>query len=447
MNSDKSLSVVKSSIVYVGENGAEQVMILLPNMYDNHDLSTFSVRVDLITQGQTGNAHTLTFVASEYQGYLKAYFDIDYILTFNSGRIELWLTMEKVPLIVLKTSSTFIPVNDHEIISDFIPTSQLDLLDGWQNKMDETYTNAQKAVTDATAQANISTEQATISLNSANTAVQKVTEANTSAGNALLSEQNAKASETIILNKVTEAEQHALNSSNSAISAEQQAILAYQYAQQAQDVVTGEIIITDFAIQNSKPMFSQSMFRENIVSGTDTLSIILGKLMKLYYDLQPIAYKSQISKTDIDTAFAFELDGKLNSSVYTAQDILAKLQTVDGLGSGIDSETLNGLFANDFKAYTNTAIAELIDQSPDTLDTLYELSTALGNDPNFATTITNLIATKADGNHTHTDLHTHSNKTLLDSITTDKIRKTTISNLDPIDGEGIDGDIWIKYTP
>ena len=39
-------------------------------------------------------------------------------------------------------------------------------------------------------------------------------------------------------------------------------------------------------------------------------------------------------------------------------------------------------------------IAALVNSSPATLDTLNEIATALGDDPNFATTITNLIGTK-----------------------------------------------------
>ena len=40
------------------------------------------------------------------------------------------------------------------------------------------------------------------------------------------------------------------------------------------------------------------------------------------------------------------------------------------------------------------AVAALVDSSPGTLDTLNELASALGDDPNFATTTTNSIATK-----------------------------------------------------
>jgi len=45
-------------------------------------------------------------------------------------------------------------------------------------------------------------------------------------------------------------------------------------------------------------------------------------------------------------------------------------------------------------AFVQTAIANLIDSSPGALDTLNELAAALGDDPNFATTVTNALAGK-----------------------------------------------------
>ena len=45
--------------------------------------------------------------------------------------------------------------------------------------------------------------------------------------------------------------------------------------------------------------------------------------------------------------------------------------------------------------YVQTQIASLINSSPALLDTLSELATAIGNDPNFSVTMTNLIATKS----------------------------------------------------
>lgn len=42
------------------------------------------------------------------------------------------------------------------------------------------------------------------------------------------------------------------------------------------------------------------------------------------------------------------LDSKLNSSAYTAADVLSKLKTVDGSGSGLDADLLDGLDWNSF---------------------------------------------------------------------------------------------------
>lgn len=44
--------------------------------------------------------------------------------------------------------------------------------------------------------------------------------------------------------------------------------------------------------------------------------------------------------------------------------------------------------------YTDTEVANLVDSAPATLDTLNELASALGDDPNFATTLSNNIGTK-----------------------------------------------------
>ena len=46
------------------------------------------------------------------------------------------------------------------------------------------------------------------------------------------------------------------------------------------------------------------------------------------------------------------------------------------------------------QTYVNTAVANLVDSAPTTLDTLNELASALGDDPNFATTVTTSIGTK-----------------------------------------------------
>lgn len=58
-------------------------------------------------------------------------------------------------------------------------------------------------------------------------------------------------------------------------------------------------------------------------------------------------------------------------------------------------------------AFVAAAVAALVDSAPETLDTLEELAEALGNDPNFATTVMNLIGQKA----AQTDLTSHTGNT------------------------------------
>jgi len=60
--------------------------------------------------------------------------------------------------------------------------------------------------------------------------------------------------------------------------------------------------------------------------------------------------------------------------------------------TGVGTPTLTADAAT--KGYVDTSISNLVNGATATLDTLNELATALGNDANFATTVTNSIATK-----------------------------------------------------
>lgn len=56
------------------------------------------------------------------------------------------------------------------------------------------------------------------------------------------------------------------------------------------------------------------------------------------------------------------------------------------------------------ETYVDAKVAEIVDSAPETLNTLNELSTALGNDPNFATTVANQIGTKASTEYVNAEL-------------------------------------------
>ena len=56
----------------------------------------------------------------------------------------------------------------------------------------------------------------------------------------------------------------------------------------------------------------------------------------------------------------------------------------------------NALVGYATETFVNNAVANLVDSAPGTLDTLNELAAALGDDPNFATTITTSLGNKAN---------------------------------------------------
>lgn len=117
--------------------------------------------------------------------------------------------------------------------------------------------------------------------------------------------------------------------------------------------------------------------------------------------------------------------------VLTPDATLDKLTIA--LGSGVETTSGSQAKANaaetNAKAYADTKIAAIVNSAPGTLDTLNELATALGDDPNFATTITNLINTKARkftaavGNGTATTFNVTHNFNTLD--TTASLRETS----------------------
>lgn len=66
-----------------------------------------------------------------------------------------------------------------------------------------------------------------------------------------------------------------------------------------------------------------------------------------------------------------------------------------------DIPSIDGLAT---EVYVDDKVASIVNSAPETLDTLNELATALGNDPNFATTVANQIGTKASNDYVNAEL-------------------------------------------
>ena len=67
--------------------------------------------------------------------------------------------------------------------------------------------------------------------------------------------------------------------------------------------------------------------------------------------------------------------------------------TVEGINAAIAAALENaGLSEAEVQALIDAGLANLVDSSPATLNTLNELAAALADDPNFATSVTNRLA-------------------------------------------------------
>ena len=119
-----------------------------------------------------------------------------------------------------------------------------------------------------------------------------------------------------------------------------------------------------------------------------------------YYTETEINTKLSDMQGEINDAF----DGyntELQGEITRAGNAEAALQTA------IDNEVTRATAAEaqaltDAKSYADAKVAAVLDSAPETLNTLNELAAALGDDPNFATTIANQIGGKAPTSHAST---------------------------------------------
>lgn len=91
---------------------------------------------------------------------------------------------------------------------------------------------------------------------------------------------------------------------------------------------------------------------------------------------------------DPATNFVMSVNGKVGAVVLSASDITT--------GTLPDQQISTNIART---ADIETAVANLVNAAPDSLDTLNQLAAALGNDAEFATTLTNTLATKAPINN------------------------------------------------
>ncbi len=320
-------------------------------------------------------------------------------------------------------------------------------------KASEASTSASTATTKASEAATSATNAST----SASTATTKASEASTSATNAsnsataaASSATSASSSASTATTKASEASTSATNAATSATAAANSATAAANSASSIGNITSlNDVTIASVAdneilqYNNSNSKWeNQTLAEAGILTSETFTSLVQDTSPQLGGTLDANSNVIDMGSNNItdtkvgqwDTAYGW--GNHASSNYLTANQTITLSGDVSGSGTTsiavtIDDDSHNHTIANvdnlqtslDAKAplaspaltgnptaptqsasdnstkiattaYTDTAISNLVDSSPSTLNTLNELAAALGDDANFSTTVTNSIATK-----------------------------------------------------
>ena len=145
-----------------------------------------------------------------------------------------------------------------------------------------------------------------------------------------------------------------------------------------------EFVIVDTSADETKSI-TWSELKEGLDADTGFVRIT-GDTMTGDLTVPNVVVSGNVDGRDV-SADGTKLDGI--EAGATADQTKADIDALN-----VDADTLDGQHGAYYTGYTDTAVANLVDAAPSTLDTLNELAAALGDDPNFATTVTNSVATK-----------------------------------------------------
>lgn len=127
------------------------------------------------------------------------------------------------------------------------------------------------------------------------------------------------------------------------------------------------------------------------------------------YIFNDLEWLYERANADDITTGKLSVTGTSTLSTVNADDITTKKLSVTGASTVPTAPAGNKSKAIANTEFVQNAISSLVSAAPETLDTLNELASALGNDPNFATTVSNKIGsnmTKINQNAQRiTDMH------------------------------------------
>lgn len=222
------------------------------------------------------------------------------------------------------------------------------------------------------------------------------------------------------------------------------------------DVTTKHATVVEDAAQVSADKATTVANKNDAVTARNQAVAAAAEAAASALSINPTAIQEQLDdlealKLDAEDVSSVALSGSYND--LTDKPTLVPIDSPAFTGTPT-APTVAGSSDNSTKiattAFVQAVVAALVASAPALLDTLDELAAALGDDPNFATTVTNSIATKLNSSAVSAfmltvldDANAAAARTTL-GIGSMATRALTISAGNPSGGSN--GDVWAKVT-
>ncbi|EDL5079985.1 phage tail protein [Salmonella enterica subsp. enterica serovar Muenchen] len=175
------------------------------------------------------------------------------------------------------------------------------------------------------------------------------------------------------------------------------------------NITFGDVVFINPPASESVVGVSRFATAEEVEEGLDPAIAVSAKRLKGELDKKANLDSPNLTGTPTaPTTAESDNSQKIATTAFIKQVLLAYAKLASPNFTGKPTAPIADQSSNDTQlattAFVRSAIAALVDSSPGALDTLNELAAALGDDPNFATTMTNALAGKQPLDGTLTNL-------------------------------------------
>ncbi|ECY3797239.1 tail fiber protein, partial [Salmonella enterica] len=167
------------------------------------------------------------------------------------------------------------------------------------------------------------------------------------------------------------------------------------------NITFGDVVFINPPASESVVGVSRFATAEEVEEGLDPAIAVSAKRLKGELDKKANLDSPNLTGTPTaPTTAESDNSQKIATTAFIKQVLLAYAKLASPNFTGKPTAPTADQSSNDTQlattAFVRSAIAALVDSSPGALDTLNELAAALGDDPNFAATMTNALAGKMD---------------------------------------------------